>query len=116
MKKLIVLAAMVVGLSGCAGMGKNWTKADTARQAVFTGLALADWSQTKHILEINHKEHNPLISEDTVDIYFPAAILAHAAVSYALSPEYRKWWQYITIGTQAFCVGRNIAMGFEFGF
>ena len=115
--KHFALALMVVILTGCSSMGQDWSKADTTRQAVMTGLILVDWSQTKYILDDpDFEELNPLISESNVDAYFPVAIAAHAVVSYALPSKYRKWWQYVTIGTQAFCVGRNAYMGVGFGF
>jgi hypothetical protein len=34
----------------------------------------------------------------------------------ALSPEYRKWWQYVFIGVEAGVVASNLSIGLGVGF
>lgn len=110
----IFLAALFL-LSSCSGRG--WTRADTARQAAIVALQVADWQQTRWIVRHPDGWHetNPFLGDhpsmDRVDTYFPVLILGHAAISYALPPEWRKWWQYGSMAGTGYVVIRNWGMG-----
>ena len=106
-------------LTGCANGG--WSTADTYRQSGVVALMGIDWMQTRKIAQNpdDYHEHNPVLgsnpSTEKVDVYFPVCIAAHTAVSMALPPEYRKWWQYVFIGVQAGVVASNFSIGLGVG-
>lgn len=122
-----------------ARAGDDWTTGDTVRQAVVTGLLIADWGQTrwnvKHESDCNtpsglyprnpicdalRYETNPLLGQNPsmgrVNIYFSAAIVGHAAISYALPRGWRDGWQYVWIGIEANQVNRNRSIGIKIDF
>jgi len=97
----------------------EWTKADITREAVFVGLQLIDWQQTKYIA--NHDEFtelNPILGKypttSEVDRYFAITTLGHIAVTHVLPKKYRPYWQYTWIGIQGFTVTRNFIIGVRF--
>ena len=95
----------------------DWTKADTVRELTFAALVVVDWGQTLNIADhpTKHKEYNPILgrhpSRGDVNLYMPLAIIVHGTVSYLLPQKYRKWWQYITIGTEAVTISHNFSLG-----
>jgi hypothetical protein len=99
----------------------DWTTADTARQATFTGLAVIDWAQTRYIAK--HPEFyetnavlGPHPSTGRVDLYFPVAIVGHAAISYILPPSWRQGWQYVWIGVETQKTTHNHSIGIKMSF
>lgn len=118
MKLLVVLFCFVALLTGCF---TNWTKADVYRQATWTALHGADWLQTRYIAQHpeQYKEYNPILgshpSVTEVDLYMGGWMVLHPIITDILPPEYRKYWQYITIGEKAFWVGHNYSIGIGFG-
>lgn len=112
--KYIILLLIIVLLTGCAS---NWSKADTNRQIVVTGLHLIDWAQTRQIASEPDKyyEINPIMgkhpSKTTVDLYMATSLGGQYLVSNLLKPEYRKFWQYMWIGVKTGCVANNFNLG-----
>jgi hypothetical protein len=131
MNRLLLVALL---LSGCSPA--PWTKADTVRQGVFFALTGVDWHQTRGIASEKwsgtvqnadggttyyngtvprYHEYNPILgehpSQGSVDAYFAAAVVGHAAISYLLPPRWRAWWQYLGIGAQGFVVYHNWGEG-----
>lgn len=100
----------------------EWTSGDTARQAVYLTLHVADWAQTRHIARHPEEftERNPVLGEHPsvgrVNGYFAATALAHTAVSWALPRGWREGWQYVTIGVESVVVARNYRLGVKFDF
>ena len=115
--KLIIVCLF---LSGCANGG--WSTEDSYRQVGVVALSGVDWMQTRKIAKNpdEYHENNPILGEhpstEKVDVYFAASIAAHTAVAMALPPEYRKWFQYISIGVQAGVVASNFSIGLGVGF
>ena len=98
----------------------DWVQSDTVREAVYLAFHCADWSQTLDISEHNVVEKNIYLGRYPVrgDInkYFIATGLLHAGVSYVLPPEYRKAFQFVTIGIEAGTVARNYRIGIGLSF
>lgn len=97
----------------------DWSQVDTQRQAAYLVLHAADWRQTRTIAKDDRfVEVNPILgpepSTGEVDRYFLATALLHTAIAYNLSPEWRKGFQYVTIGVQATAVGHNYRLGVKF--
>lgn len=120
--KALVSVIVCLMLAGCAThFGQGWSKADTAREIIWEGLHVVDWGQTRYIAKHPDKfyEINPLIgkhpSTSKVDIYMAGTTLLHPVVSGYLKPEYRKWFQYITIGISGGCVINNASIGVKVG-
>lgn len=118
MKLLLAIILMFPSVS----FADEWTSDDTKRQAVYLTLHAVDWMQTRHIAKnpTLFSESNPLLgrhpSVSKVNKYFIATALMHTGISYALPPEYRKVFQYITIGVQAGYVTHNYNVGVKIGF
>ena len=47
--KNLILALLLIMLVGCAS--KPWTKKEKINAAMFTGLAIVDWGQTRDIVD-----------------------------------------------------------------
>jgi hypothetical protein len=116
----IRLAFIACLLTGCANGG--WSREDTYRQTGFIALSGIDWMQTRKIANNpdEYHENNPILgshpSTGKVDAYFAASIAAHTAIAMALPPEYRKWFQYVSIGVEAGVVASNFSIGLGVGF
>ena len=118
MRYLIVFAAMLLTAPAQA----EWTSADTAREAVYLGLHVADWGQTLSVPGNcdRYTETNPILgkcpSRGDVNRYFAITGAAHAAVAYLLPRPYREAWQYVWIGFEAHQVATNWQAGVRFNF
>jgi hypothetical protein len=109
------VAVLLLALSGFAH-ADDWTRTDTARQAAYTVLHLADWAQTRYIAtHANFSETNVMLEErpslGRVNNYFAATLIGHYAISAMLPAKYRPTWQYGTITIEAYCVLHNRAIG-----
>ena len=95
----------------------DWSSADTKREAVYLVLHTADWAQTREIARNPDKfyEQNSILgshpSTNQVDQYFVATAAIQFAISYYLPVEYRKAFQYISIGHDAGYVAHNFSIG-----
>jgi len=116
----------ILGLSSAPVFGGDWTADDTARQAGYLVLHVADWGQTRNIVRRADTgcdgaptciERNPILGRNPsikrVDSYFLFTAVAHTAISYALPPAWRRGWQYVTIGVEAGVVGYNYSIGLK---
>lgn len=121
--KAVGVTLACLSLVGCASLpGEPLSRADWARQGVYTGVLMADWAQTRYIAKHLDEWHemNPALgrapSIGRVNIYFGATVLVNAAITRALPAKYRPVWQYSSIGFEAFVVGRNayIGIGMQF--
>ena len=95
----------------------EWTDADTKREAVYLTLHTFDWAQTRNIARNPDKwrEQNAVLggnpSVSQVDRYFIATGALQFAVAYYLPAEYRKAFQYVTIGIEGGAVAHNFSIG-----
>lgn len=120
--KIILLTAFLyIVIFGCSE-SFAWTKADTARQVVYSTLHIMDWGQTRYIATHPEKYHetNPILGSHpslrSVNLYFGATLLCHTAISAILPDKYRRAWQYVTIGVEGAYVVHNFNIGIKFGF
>lgn len=90
-----------------------WQKRDTALEVAFVAVAAIDWKQTIWITEHCY-ETNPMIGRCgeliSPSIYFPIAIVLHAAVAALLPRPWREVFQAFTIGMEASTVYMNHEM------
>ena len=100
----------------------DWSDEDISREAVLLVIHTIDWGQTRYIAENPDQFHeiNPLLDTNPsvwqVNNYFILSGLAHIAISNALPPEWRKGWQYVTIGIGVANVSRNHSIGLRISF
>ena len=117
--------ALTLFVGSHAKAADDWTKADTARQWVYTGVALADALTTADIR--NHddiEEATPLArwalgknpEPLPTAVYFAASAGLNYAIARALPRKYRAAWQTSTIALNGYVVGRNIGLGLRVGF
>jgi len=124
MNKLILIIFII--LISCPvqayTFAEQWTKTDSALEAVYIGSTIIDWGQTRDIAKHPQEYHeiNPVLgrhpSLDTVDILIPAGIVAHGIISMALPPKYRIYWQAVFIGIEGFTVLSNYNIGLRIDF
>lgn len=100
----------------------QWSTADKTRQTAYTVLHIADWGQTRYISQSEwfREAYNPILgshpSTSKVDNYFFWTLMIHYGVAHALPSEYRRAFQYLTIGVQGIIVTQNNAVGIRFSF
>ena len=108
MRRCLILLA----LASC----ERWTKQDTALELAFVGATAADWRQTIDITQ-QCDETNPMIGPcgETVppDLYFPVAIVVHAAIAACLPPTWRTVFQAFSTGLEVSTVVANHNEGFH---
>lgn len=114
MTSAITLAAV---LSGCTtNFAERWSTANTAAEVAFAGFAAVDGLQSRNAVDVC-SESNPVIGpcgERFPPVaYYPLSMLVHVAVSMAIAPEYRAWWQGATAGIEADQVYENHALGYH---
>ena len=109
-----ILALLLVSSSAFAD---EWTREDTYREATYLTLHTIDYAQTRNIARNPDKWHEQNIilgkhpSVSQVDRYFIATGALQFAVAYYLPAEYRKAFQYISIGHDAGYVVHNFSIG-----
>jgi hypothetical protein len=103
---------LIIVLMGCQG----WRKQDTALELAFAGTTVIDWHQTMDITS-DCAESNPMIGHcgDTVppNLYFPVAIIAHAAIAACLPHAWRTVFQAFSVGVEAGTIYSNERDGYE---
>jgi len=117
-----VICALLVILAGnalaAAADPGAWTWEDTALQATFTALLLADRSQTLQIRTEGREEYfSVLLSErpthERTNRLFAAYLIGHTAVAIALDKPYRNLWQIGFILFETNNVRHNTKVGIE---
>jgi hypothetical protein len=97
----------------------DWSSGDTTRQTGYYVLHVIDWAQTRYIAANPiYWEKNTLIGSSLGDInaYFIGTGLFHYAISAYLPPDYRRRWQWFTIGLEAGVVASNLRIGVKLKF
>lgn len=98
----------------------QWTRSDTLTEAGYLTLHCADWAQTLQIADSGGRwtEQNVFLgrhpSRGKVNAYFAGTALAHVLIARCLPPDARHWFQGVTIGIEAGCVGNNYRIGIRF--
>lgn len=105
---ILASAAIILTLAGC--YPAQWSRGDTARQVVLTGLLTADAAQTIPITK-RCLEMNPIIGLCGKRVhplkYFFAAIVVHTAAVWVVPKEYREAFQYTAIGLESAVISMN---------
>lgn len=119
MKTLLIIAAIFI--CSC-----SWSKAEIAKEVVYTGIKAIDWRQTRTIAKHPDEwyEVNPALGEhpsvERVDNYFLITGIAHPIITHILPRKHtlfgwewspRAVWQNVTIGISAGCVAHNYSVG-----
>jgi hypothetical protein len=119
---LTVFLILIASPAWAYTFADQWSKTDTAFEAVYAGLTIVDWGQTRDIAKHpqQYSEMNPLLGKhpslDKVDILIPTGIVAHGIISMALPPKYRRYWQVIFIGIEGVAVLQNYNAGLRIDF
>ena len=103
----------------------NWSEDDTKRQVIQTVIYVLDAGTTADIK--NHddiEEEGPLArrvlgrqpEQRETALYFAGLSVANYAISAALPPNARKWWQRAGITVGGAVVGNNYRIGLRWGF
>jgi hypothetical protein len=111
--KLSILCFIITISSAFAD---EWVPADKYREAAFMTLHTVDWLQTRTISKHEYYyEQNIYLgkhpSTGKVDKYFAATAIAHYLIADRLSPEWRKAFQYVSIGISGGAVLNNVSLG-----
>lgn len=120
MRKFCILACCLMLL--IPSLGLCWDRNDTLLQATYLSLLVADRCQTVYIAKHPDKfyERNKILgkhpSVGEVNSYFLGLAAVHTGIAYVLPQPYRKVFQYITIGGEAFTVTRNVVIGVKMSF
>jgi hypothetical protein len=119
MKNIIAILGIMLSFP----IQADWSKADTNRQLVFTGVAILDWSQTRYISKHPdefYEDFNKYLGKhpttNKVNNYFMSAIIINYGIAYALPDRYRKYWQRSSIIVETYFVARNYRLGIGFDF
>jgi len=137
--KTIVIAVCL--FSSSVFSADPWTDKDAERENVYLVIHAIDWLQTRYIARHpfeGFREANPLLhfkepgfehngsqhtlhgfeSENTkrANAYFLVTGIAHYYTAKALPEDYRKWFQYVTIGVETAVVGHNYNVGVRLEF
>jgi hypothetical protein len=109
----------------------EWTGKDTAWEATYLLLHVADWGQTLYIARHpdQYYEVNPILgkhpSRGRVNTYFALTGLVHVAGAVLLPTKFelfnvkfnpRRAWQFSGIYVEAFVVQHNYRVGIKFYF
>ena len=100
----------------------EWREADTYREVAYLTVHSLDWAQT-HTIAANpdkYFEHNLILGNnpksENINTYFALTALAHIGIAYVLPYEWRKGFQYVTIGIESRSVVRNFSLGISIQF
>ena len=98
-----------------------WSDDDQARENTIMVLSLVDMSQTLYIVKHpEYYESNPVLGnhpkKHEVYRYFLTTMVGHQFVARILPEEYRKPFQYISIGFEGTLIARNLRLGIGFSF
>jgi hypothetical protein len=117
--KIIIILLILLPTFCFAG---DWSKEDTYREVTWQVLHAIDIGQTRDIAKNPDRfyEINPILgkhpSVEEVNRYAVASSLVHFGISYFLPKEYRKWWQYVSIGISTGIVSHNYDIGLKVDF
>ena len=122
MKKIIIFCILLLltNVSISYSNDNKWITEDTIYQAIFSGLLIIDWLQTKEAVSNGIKENNfilgPHPSQNSIDAFGASVIIGHLVVSKILPIKYRRYWQVFTIGIESKNVNHNYKIGVRINF
>ena len=123
--KLALVAALLVALTSVAH-ADEWSRSDTALQATAGVLLVADYMQTKQIINApvdeRHRESNPLMASHggglgmSPELYFLSVAGTHTLVAVALPKPWRRVAQVGLFALQTWTVSSNWSAGYSLSF
>jgi hypothetical protein len=109
----LALAALIT-LAACGPM--PWTAADTAGQVAVTATLAGDYLQTRHALDTDGQEHNPIMGPRgervPPEMYFTVAAIGAFAVARELPKPWRNLFQLGVTAVQVKTIRRNWSAGY----
>jgi hypothetical protein len=119
--KTLLIALLLLSSSAFAD---EWTRGDTYREAAFLTLLVIDYGQTSTIAQHPERYKETVSawaisehpSQETVNTYFSVIAIAHPIIAYYLPSEWRKAFQYLTIGEKIPAVIGNTTIGIKISF
>ena len=122
--KTFIFALLLLISTQTFAENQNWTTNDSYREAAFLTLLLVDYKQTIVIAENPRKYKESGISwaigehptNTAVTNYFSLIAIAHPLITYYLPAEWRKGFQYLTIGEKIPAVVGNYNVGIRIAF
>ncbi|MBW2610685.1 MAG: hypothetical protein JRC68_10140 [Deltaproteobacteria bacterium] len=118
-KMPVIMILLALCLPGCIH-SDPWTKTDKILEGTYLTLHCVDWLQTRSADWDEFYETNPILgrapSKGKVDLYFLGTGILHPIITHVLPQKYRKYWQAVTIGMEAYTVGNNYHIGMRIGF
>jgi uncharacterized protein YceK len=138
-KKLVIIALVIMMTSGCSSIKNNvksWDRHDTAYQATYLALTTVDWAQTRWMARQdwqwdgnNYKELNPLFLDNKPHTdatwLIPVGMALHTGIAMALPSKSkicgfklnpRRIWQIIFISGEIGAIINNYAAGVKIEF
>lgn len=102
-------------------LADDWTRQDTYRESAYLALHALDWNMTLQISKTpNLQESNPILGTNPnaarINEYMAGSALLQFGIAYVLPSEYRKAFQYITIGDSLHSVATCYSVGLKFKF
>lgn len=97
----------------------DWNQDNSLLQKAITIFIIADWIQTRNIVEDPAlEEANPILganpSLEEVDRYFAICLIGNTLISYLLPQNLRTRWQVLSLRFQIETVNHNFNMGVKF--
>jgi len=85
-------------------------------QAAYISVTVIDWMQTKEFRSKKVKESNPWLgsepSQEKINLYIGAAIIAHTFVTWALPTKFRSGWIGSFLTIECLAVIHNYQRGY----
>jgi hypothetical protein len=120
---LIAVVVLLIMSGAVVSAENNWTEENTKLELAYQAVNIIDWRQTIYIANNPDKfsETNPLFSTkhpsvEEVNWHFTSNAIFHPLISLALAPQYRKYWQYITVTVTGAFVLNNARIGVQLQF
>jgi hypothetical protein len=114
--KLTLLALALLLPSSAWALCDDWTPLNTAMEATFVTLVVADWGQTKEFVAKGYAEQNPFLgshpSQQRIDTLIPLAIAGQVALACWLPAPWRDFLQALSIAVESTAVRGNLSLGF----
>jgi hypothetical protein len=118
MKKLLIIFLLLIPITSYS----KWTKQDTHRELIWQSFHIIDWGQTLDISKNPDKyyEMNPILgkhpSVSDVNLWAVGASTFHFGLSYIMPKEYRKIFQWTTIGFKGYTIYNNHKINLKVNF
>ncbi len=119
---IMFILLLLAGMCTQSRAADPWTKEDTYREITALTLRFTDYKTTMDIARNpdRFREANPILgahpSVGRVNTFFAVTTIIHPAISYVLPKEYRKAFQYISIGISGTASITNIWSGLKIKF